>query len=169
MAKIQLEIDTDDLIPAYDEDGDPIHGSLQDAVVARLASLIISQDTFVNDARNRVQKLVDETAEQKVAEAVREVLAGPIQRTTSWGEPQGEPTTVKEIIRGHVEAFMSGKATNGFGRNEHSLAHLIMEATRNYLSNDLKAAIDEVKATVTTEIRDKALKAAVNAISPSAR
>lgn len=175
--KIQIEIDTDDLLPdlSYDEDGMPdgTPGTpLQALVVDAAARQIIRSDSFDREVkalvRKRTEEIVNERVESAVGDLVAEAIKTPIQRRHPWGDRIGEPITVREIIRENVEKFFKAPARNdSYSRNgENGVAEMIQNFTREALGKELKAEVDAARKEVGDQIRDKALKAAVAAIAP---
>ena len=176
MSKINLTIDTDDLMPDvhYDPDGGPEvspGAPFQALVIEAVARQILRADSFARDVRVAVQERIDGEVSKQVEGLVQAVIAEPIQRTTAWGERKGDPTTVREIIREHVEAWFSEKPRrDAFGsRDKKSLDSIIQESTRSVMDQELKTEVDRVRKEVSAQLRDKALKAAVDAISPRER
>lgn len=170
MSKISLSIDTDDLLPSYNYDGEPDGPpeSLQALVIEAAARQIIRSENFDHDVKQAVKERIDDEVTSQVESLVKSVIEEPIQRTTAWGEHQGKPTTVREIVREHVEKWFSEKpARNTFGGSDrHTLTSLVQDVARNVMDKELKDEVDRVRREVSTEIRDKALRAAVEAISP---
>lgn len=175
--KIQIEIDTDDLLPSYDYD--PETGPeaepgapLQHLVVDAAARQILRTDQFDREVKELVRKRVEETVNERVEAAVGDLVAEaiktPIQRRHSWGDAIGEPITVREIVREHVEKFFKAPARrDSYGRNtENGVEEIVQNLTRDALGKELKAEVDAARKEVGDQIRDKALKAAVAAIAP---
>ena len=169
---MKIEIDLNDLGFTYDLDGDPIgRQTLTDAIVEAAAHLIVREikDTLVKDIR---QQVTAQVAEQ-VTTVVAEEMAKPIQRTTLWGEKQGEPTSVREMIRERIEKYMAAPASRrdryNSGRSTvDNMVELVEQEVRAVMNTELKDAIAAAKREVVNTIRDKALAAAVDAIKPRA-
>lgn len=165
----KIEIDLDDLGLLYNPEGEPIgRATLQDRVIEAAAHYLIQSDRDMRlEVQQKVAQVIEEQATEKVAELVAEVLAGPIQRTSPWGEARGEPTTVREIIREKVEAFLNGRGRgrDSFGRDPKNLHDFVEDATKNVLGGELAEAVKEAKATIRERVTDAALKAAVEALA----
>lgn len=173
MSKINITIDTDDLLPDFeiDPDSGPVGGPgapLQALVIEAAARQILRTENFDREVRTAVKERIDGEVTKQVEGLVQTVIAEPIQRSTPWGETKGEPTTVREIVREHVEAWFAEKPRrDSFGGSDrHTLTSLVQDVARNVMDKELKAEVDKVRKTVSAQIRDKALSAAVEAISP---
>ena len=182
MSKIQIEIDTDDLLPSFEYDpetgptGEP-GAPLESLVIDAAARQIIRNEDFDKRVRREVEKRIQETVSDQVDASLRavveDVIAAPIQRRHPWGDKNGEETTVREIVRERVEKFFTSPSTSardsyGSRGQEVGIGQLVQNLTRDALDNDLSAEIKAVRTEVRDVIRDKALRAAVEAITPRA-
>lgn len=160
---MKIEIDLADLGFHYDEDGDAVHNkTLDDAVVERAAQKVAQNLSQKRELGETIRKAV----EQLVADKVTEALSKPIQRTTKWNEKQGEPVSVLELIRQHLETFLAdGTSQRNYDRKPTSLAAVIEDATREVMGKELKVAVADAKAKIEKHVFDKALAAAVAALS----
>lgn len=173
MSKINLTVDTDELMPIYDFDpetgpsGEP--GSpLQVLVIEALARQIRSDLNIDREVREAVSERIKAEVSEQVAALVADAIEKPFDLTTPWGESTRKGVTVRELIREAVKKWFTDKPTrNGFGGSDrHTLTSLVQDVTRTVMDRELKAEVDRVRKEVGNEIRDKALRAAVDAISP---
>lgn len=176
--KIQVEIDTDDLLPSvhYDYEGEPTGepgAPLEALVVEAAARQIIRSDGFDAEVRRkverRVEEVIDERVQASVSALVDEAIKTPIQRRHPWGDEIGEPITVREIVREHVEKFFKATPSRDGYRNsgrENGVAEMIQNLTRDALGKELQDEVKAARKKVGDQIRDKALQAAVDAIAP---
>jgi len=166
----KIEIDLRDLgLPAgRDSDGEP-YGSatLQDLIIEAAANKLVGNDyEMKKELRAKVSRQFDDAIQGKVEALVAEVFDAPIQRTTSWGEAQGDPVTVKELIREYIEKFLKGKAgRDGYNRDPQNLGDMISDAVRTAMTTDLKKTVDEAKKQVHQKVTEAALKAAVEVLN----
>lgn len=173
---MKIELDLADLGMQYDPtDGQPLGpGSFNDLVVNAAASQIVDgmddRQNLERAVRDRVSKRVESIADELIAELIEGVLENPIQRTTTWGEAKGEPTTVREIVRTKVEAFLSEPQSRDPYRSRNdppaSLTDLIAKITTDAMQRELKPVIDEAKKSIHTHVTSVALEAAVAALTP---
>lgn len=164
----KIEIDLRDLGLTYDEEGNADGSrSLPDLVIDGAIDRLMSDRNLREEVRKQVAEQVTATVKEKVAILAAEAFDAPIQKTTVWGEKQGEPTTVREIIRLEIERFMTSKSDGR--RNNYdaprNLSDLMADTTTQILTKDLKATVDAAKANVHNTVTQKALAAAVAELS----
>src|ERR1041384_4163370 len=104
---MKLELDLNELLGfEYDSDGEPIGKKDFRGEVAQIAANVLLQELragIVKDVREKVSEIIESEVRVTVARA----MEGPIQKTSPWGEKQGQPVTILEMIRTSLEAFLS--------------------------------------------------------------
>jgi len=162
---MKIEIDLADLGFHYDEDGDAVRNkSLDDAIVSRAAEIVANHIIRQHDLARALQAKAD----QLIGDAITEALSKPIQRSSAWGEKKGEPTTVLEIVRERLEGFLNsspGNRRDRYDKTPQNLNEIIEDATSNVLGRELQDVVKQAKEQIRTHIFDKALAAAVAALS----
>jgi hypothetical protein len=165
---MKLELDLNQLLGMeYDEEGEAVgRRDLRGEVVQMAANVLIKEMRV--DAAKEIRETVSTVVLDEIRDIVREVMAQPIQQRTPWGEKQGVPMSVLEMVRTNLEGFLSG-TTEGRDRygNEKpaNLRQLVEQATREVISKDMREAVNEAKAGVTKEVTQRALKAAVETLT----
>lgn len=162
----KIEIDLRDLGLPAGEDEDGPHGSksLQDLIIdAASDKLLGSNYELRRDLREDIARSYRDKINERVAALIEEAFAAPIQKTTRWGETQGEETTVKEIIREQIEAYLKNGAPSrpGYSTDKVSLTALIQNEVVQILGKEMKEHIAKVKGEIKLEVQKKALAAAV--------
>ena len=138
----KIEIDLADLgLPTYtDSEGEPAGGkTLQDLIVEAAAQMLVGSDyEFKHDMRDKIRLEYNQKITERVEKVIEEAFAEPIQRTTSWGETKGEPTTVREIIRETLEKYMNSAVPtrDGYSTDRKSLTQLIDNEVNLFLRNE---------------------------------
>jgi hypothetical protein len=165
---MKLELDLNQLLGMeYDEEGEAVgRRDLRGEVVQMAANVLIKEMRV--DAAKEIHEKVATVVLDEIRGIVREVMAQPIQQRTPWGEKQGEPMSILEMVRSNLEAFLSG-TTGGrdrYGNDKpENLRQLVDQATREVISKDMREAINEAKQGVTKEVTQRALKAAVETLT----
>jgi hypothetical protein len=148
--------------PAYE----PV--SLGEAVTDALAAQLRSQiDKQAEEIRLRAyremsQHIADvrtEVIREQVTAMVREQLTKPIQKTNSWGEATGDPTTLTDLITKEVRDYLQEKAPRrGYSDREREggLLQLLRVAVTDAMQKELKAEIEKARAAVRAEVAAKA-------------
>jgi hypothetical protein len=169
MPKIEIDLADLGLPTGQDRDGEPTGSqSLQDLIVNEAARRLIGNDRELQqELRSKITKQFDDEISTRVVALVEDAFIMPIQRTTPWGEEKGEPTTVKEMIREHIEKFLTGtgRRRDSYNRDPQDLADVIDEAVKAAMTTDLQKNVDEAKKQVHTKITEAALKAAVEILN----
>lgn len=166
----KIEIDLKDLgLPTYiDEDGPGGSQTLENLIIEAAADKLIGADyEFRSDLRDKVRRAYSTKIEEKVEALIEEAFAAPIQRTSSWGEEQGEVTSVREIIRETLEKYMNSAVPtrDGYSTDRKSLTQLIDNEVNVFLRNDFAKHLKEVKGNINLEVQKRALAAAVAELS----
>lgn len=170
---MKFEIDLGDLLNEYDTDETHARDALRAEIVDRAATQLLTNldPDERHDIIRAVQRERQQIVHDRLVAQVTEALAQPIRRTSPWGESQGEPVTVLELIRQHLEKFLTGHGSpmhDRFGGDKvpQNLTELVQQATRTVMTKELTQAVNEAKAKISDEVRTKALSAAVAALAP---
>lgn len=171
MTKIEIDLRDLGLPTGQDSEGEPTGGAtLQDLIIEAAADRLLGgvDYTIKSDLLEKFRTEYNRKIEERVAELVAEAFEAPIQRTTRWGETQGEVTTVKEIIRETIEKFMNAKPGSGQRYSNdpfRNLQEVIDYSVQNIMSGELKKTVEAAKGAIHEKVTDAALKAAVQALS----
>lgn len=157
MSKISIEIDLAHLGVEYDEDGEPMPGpQMQDLIVQALAERMWRDQGGDRSMRERAERLLNERVEAVIDPIIQEIATGPIQKRHSWGDKAGEETTLREIVRGHMEQFFAKGLTRDTydrGRNPQSVPDIVAEVTKDVLTTDMRKAVDEARREVNDTVK----------------
>jgi Asp-tRNA(Asn)/Glu-tRNA(Gln) amidotransferase B subunit len=161
--KINLALDLDSLfVEAPELDGDPVdvRSLMRNAVVQEAArQLLASGDTdWHRDAREAANRLRNELVREGIATEVEAAFNAPVQRTTRWGEKLGEPTTVRELIRLELEAFLNGTQTHrrhdAYDKTPNNLCELIGSVANETMTGELGQAVREARKQVQKVVQE---------------
>jgi len=169
VAPVQIVVDTEKLLQqigwshfGYDSDGDPTEDispvDLHRDLAFQVARILAPQ--LEKEMRSVVRDVVAEVARDRVAVVIDEVFAAGFRKTNGYGEPIGEPVTLRQMVIGEVEGQLARKVTaNGNSARgydsgamsyaEYVAANAAKEALRGELGAAVTAAVDEVKGRVT--------------------
>lgn len=137
-----------------DEDGDRYEAGVH-TVGGLVAAQIVAQ--LVKDTRwPTMKETFMEIRREEIRAAVRpsidQALSAPIQKTTGYGQPVGEPTTLAEIIAEEARQYMA-KPSDSF-RNEKGT--LLQQAVRTEVARAFQQgiadAVKQARDAVTVEI-----------------
>lgn len=171
---MKIELDLNQMLgfEVDEETGEPIgQKDFRNEVANVAAAQLIGE--YRNDIKAEVRAKIGDVVTEEIRDVVREAMAGPIQQRTPWGETKGTPQTILEMVRTHLEAFLSGTTSNGNdpwgNRKPGNLRQLIEEVAREVMSKELRENVAEAKKQINDEIRKRALKGAVDALATVVR
>ena len=141
-------------MPELDLDA-PVGGQKLADVICREALRKLAKGPEWDSLKDRVRAITDEEIRNHVTDAIRDALNGEIRRTNMYGEPQGEPTTLRALI-GQEATKALGKDSGGYPHRETVLQKLIREQVEAALKAELAEAIKEERAKVVAAVREQA-------------
>ncbi len=163
----------------YDPDSGPEVEpvSLGEMVVAGVVERLVAEikrdaDGFgyrgaVTAAREAASAAVQEQASTLVSEA----LSGEIRRTNTYGEPTGEPTTLRDLIRADVAKYLNEKVPErGYGGDRRGgFRELLQHEVDEAMNKELRAAIREAREQVVVKVQEKAAQLIGEAVKEGLR
>jgi len=127
--------------------------TLGDLVAEQITQKLVADDHY-REMRKRYLKVRDEEIRAAVAPVVAEALAGPIQKTNSFGEPTGQQTTMRELIMAETQRLVSKGTDSGYSnRRKTFLQELIEKETGRLFAAELSAVMAAEKEKVVAAVR----------------
>lgn len=164
---INLNVDFKDIDLAteigrvVDEEGDVVgQSTLAGAVVQKLAAEASRQ--YRHELAQRVRDIRDEEIRLAIAPEIAEALNEPFRRTNAYGEPKGDPVTMREYIVEVVHQWMNERADSyrsEKGTNIQALVRAQVEAAfKAEIAEAVKAAreavVSQIGGSITTVVTD---------------
>lgn len=153
MPKIEIELDELFPTPEYDEELDEVRPiGLRDLVIQAAADKLVKQ--YNREAQTMIDHVINQTVLAEVRKVVQAAMAQPIQRTTRWGEPIGDQTTILEIVREKLDDFVkapAGRRNDAFGTKRDAagnLTELLEDIVRTAMTHELSGAVKEARLLV---------------------
>lgn len=162
---LNVTVDLAALGMRYDVDGDPVgRQSFEDAVIEAAAAKMLADTTETRrELRERVARIRDEEIRSAIAKQVRDAMDQPVQKTSQWGEPQGDPVTIRELIRLELEQFLSAKPRprNAYSddKTPRNMEQIIAETVSEALRKEFDADIRQARKAITDKVTELALAA----------
>jgi hypothetical protein len=134
---------------AYGDESGP-----HDRTVGELVAEMIV-DRLVQDRERwfELSKTVTDVKREVIREAVRpmveQAIAGPIQKTDSYGDPVGKPTTLREVIV--AEARSAVNTRDRYDGDRTFLQKTVSEEVRKAFATEIKDAVAQARAAVADE------------------
>lgn len=161
----------------YDEDGEPIQQAieLEDVLIGLVANklvdrLVSQRGNWDGAVRERVNQVRDEVIVERITPLIDDALAAAVQPTNRFGEPSGEPTTLRSVIVQEATAWLTKPTGDSFTRSaKTNVAKLIADEVDRALGRELKTALDQAKADVTAAVKAKGAEVLAQTITEMAR
>jgi len=140
----------------YNEDGEPYRTIDGQATIADLVAAQITERLSKEDAWGGLRKRASEIRAEAIREAVRpqieEAIAKPIQKTNSYGEPVGEPTTLRELIIDEARKAVN-EPVDKYARDKGTfLTQAVKREIQAALSAEIADAVKQARQQVADEI-----------------
>lgn len=154
----------------YDLDADRnVPLTLADAIVEAAARRLAGGADWP-DVKSRVRQIRDDEIRKRVAAEIEAAVTNSVQRTNGYGEPIGEPTTLRqEIARIAGEAVKLNTRASGLSHQSTALQEVIRTEVDKALAAELKSVVDGEKAKVVKAVRDKAAELLAQAVKDGLR
>lgn len=148
-------------------EGEPV--TLGSMVADQLVGKLTKDDSY-RPLRKRFLEIRDEEIRKAVTPIIAEAIGASVQKTNSFGEPIGEPASLRDVIMAEVKKLTEAPlGRSGYG-TETVLQKLVREevgtAFKNELANIIKAekekVVKAIRGSASTVIAD-AVKSGLNA------
>lgn len=111
-----------------EEDWEPAQGDTLGGVIAeRLIDRILRDTDMRNGLAVRVREIRDEEIRALIIPMIREVVDRPIPRTNTYGEPNGQTTTLTEVVVDEAKAFLT-RPIDGYSRDKGTALDVMVRA-----------------------------------------
>ncbi len=168
---IDLNTVIGDSVTQYDEDGDAIQGeqlTLGDLVAEKLANKIYAGLDY--DGRYELSKKAGEERVKLIRERlvpqVEEVLSGEIQKTNNYGEPNGQKTTMRELVIAEITRVVNAKGDRYHSSENTPLINRVVTAEVNrVLGTELAEVFKAEKDKVVAAVRAQAAELVAEAVA----
>jgi hypothetical protein len=147
-----------DLFTEYDEETDSVVPvGLRELVIKEAANQLVKQ--YGREAQTSIGHVINEVVTEEVRKVVQAAMAQPIQRTTRWGEPIGDSTTILELVREKIDEFVTAKPgrREEFGRQRteaNNLGELVEDTVRKMLTHELSAQVKQARELVAKKAQE---------------
>lgn len=138
--------------------------TLADLIVRQALSKLAKGDAwpYLSD---RVRKITDEEIRNHVAGLLKDALNSDLRRTNSYGEQQGEPTTLRTLIAEEAKSALTQVTDNYRGPRETVIGKLVREEVERSLKAELAVVIKEEREKVVAAVRVQAAQLIAEAVT----
>lgn len=148
----------------YDDEGGRVAKTLGAEVARRIANDLMRSDEY-SGLRREVAVLREEEIRAQLKPFVTSALEKGVQKTNGFGEPTGEPTTLRELILAEFNKYLTSKVDSSYRSNGQTVVQkFVTDAVEQVVKKELAAAIAEEKAKVVAAVRAKAAELIAQAV-----
>jgi len=138
--------------------------TLADAIV-EAAAWSLTGNTDWPDVTTRVRQIRDAEIRSRVVAEIETAVTKQVQRTDSYGQAVGAPTTLREeIARVANDAVKVHSRSSGLSHNPTPLQEIIRTEVDKALTAELKTVVEDEKAKVVAAVRAKAAELIASAV-----
>jgi hypothetical protein len=156
--EIEVNVNAPSLQSLIEEDYDG-QETIGDRVVRQLVSTAVKGDNW-KSFQKRVEEIRDSMIREAVATEIEAALSKPFTRTNQWGEPQGEETTLRQVLAEEAKRALSFARKGGYSYDvpeEFKPLHRVIQVeAANAVSALLKKEIAEETERIRESIRTQA-------------
>lgn len=157
----------------YDHDGDPYGGPAEgvpliDAIIDRAAEqivrLLVQDDRYKSwrtEAMGRMRQKIDE----RIKPIIDQAFEGPIPLTSSYGEPTGKTTTLRELVVEAAHSHMKRNRGARYDSEKSPFDKAIERCTSKVIEAELAAEVTAAKATIQATIKNAAANVLTAAVA----
>lgn len=142
--------------------------TIGDRVLDMLANRLL--DETRREVKATVRAALTDAIRDQVSGIVTETLTGEIRMTNHYGEPTGEPTTLRAMIAKQATDFLSVKdSENRYGTPIPGFASLLKTEVDQALTKELQSTILEARKQVAEAVKERAgelLGGVINSTAP---
>lgn len=159
----------------YDPDSGPEVEPVRlgEMVVDSIANTLL--DEIRRDIRAEVLKVLTPAIQNEVRGIVREQLDGTVRKTNRWGDPEGDPQSLRDLFAAEVKAYLSeSPRENRSGYSDHGarpggFRELIKREIDDAMTKELRGAIREARTAVSVKVRDRAAEILADVVKAETR
>jgi hypothetical protein len=164
--KAELNITTPDLdlsmVVDHGHEGEPV--TLADKICKSAVSKLAKGSEW-NGIRNRVEQIKTEEIRRYVGDLITETVSADVRRTNTFGEPLGEPKTLREVIVEEAKRLINEPADRYNPDRGTVLGKLVRDEVSRAIRVELAEALAAEKAKVVAAIRAQAADLIAQAVS----
>ena len=113
---------------------------ITDTITERAAQIIAKR--VGNELEKKLIANAEAIVGTKVNEIVEKVLTDTFQPVTTWGEPKGKPTTIRDMFEKGIQSWWNTKVDSS-GKPDNSSYHAKTTRAEYYASQVISSVIDK--------------------------
>lgn len=141
-------------IVAFDEEGEPYgqgNRTVADIVSAQIVDRLV-RDKGWPTLQEQVRDIRAEVIKDALRPQIDEAISKPIQKTNTYGEAIGEPTTLRELIVDEVRKAVNAPADRYSSNRGTYLQQAVADEVKKALGKEIAEAVKEARALVAGQV-----------------
>jgi hypothetical protein len=102
-----MELKVSIMPDGYDDNGEPIFTSVSEAIASQAMESV--RRTVERDTTQLVRDELKSIVHERLTQIINRVIEATTQPTSAFGEPKGEPVTLREMIERSARSFYAEK------------------------------------------------------------
>ena len=150
----------------YDEDEQRVPLTIGEAIAERVAQMLTKDDSY-KDLRQQIRDMRVEEMRARVVAELEAAFLQPVQKTSQWGEPTGNPTTLRlEIMKLAEKALEIPRPgySSSYPRETNAVQQFLQREIEGVVKKELAEAMADEKAKVVAAVRAKAAELIAQAV-----
>lgn len=152
----------------YDENSGDLYEKGGVTVAHLVASMVVDRLVQDRDRWYEMSRTVTEIKRDVIREAVlpmvEKAIAEPIQKTSVYGDPIGDPVTLREVIVDEARKLVNKPAEQYSRSGQTILQKVVAEEVRAAFGEEIKDAVKQAREQVAGEIGQQVAAAVANAM-----
>ena len=152
----------------YDsETGEPFtmgDRTLADIVAAQIVDRLVQDRDRWYELSRTVADIKRDVIREAVLPMIEKAIAEPIQKTSGYGDPIGEPVTLREVIVDEARKVLNKPADQYSRSGQTVLGKVVAEEVHKAFAAEIKDAVQQARQKVAGEIGQQVAAAVTNAM-----
>ena len=131
--------------------------SIAEAVLERCAGQVlreVGREAIYRTHLERVEEIRDDLIVERLTPLIDEALTKSVQKTDAFGEPKGDPTTLREVILKRATDFLKQPRNSRIGQDRQTdVQAFIDEAVSRTVTKELRQALEDARKEVVNAVR----------------
>ena len=125
--------------------------TIADLVAAQVVQRLASNNQEWYELHRTVTEIKREVIREAVLPMIEQAITEPIQKTSAYGDPIGEPTTLRSVIVDEARKLLDKRA-DSYGSSQTVLQKIVAEEVKTAFAAEIKDAVAKARASVADEI-----------------
>ena len=140
---------------AYDDESGPYvagERTVGHLVAEMIVDRLVQDRDRWHELRSTVTEIKREVIREAVLPQVEQAISAPIQKTSAYGDPIGEPVTLREVIVDEARKLVNTPTDRYDSHSGTLLSKIVAEQVREAFANEVRDQVKQARDSVADEI-----------------